>query len=87
MAMRMPVVDRGEPKDEPRAQYEHNARQQEGDIGSVHSQEDPPSGPVILILEPLQHLGEDTKPLYSMKAVSVTSHDVLHQLKPHLQAT
>ena len=82
----MPEEDRGEPKDEACAQYEHNARQQEGDIGSVHSQEDPPSRPVILILEPFQHLGEDTEPLDSAKAVSMMYHDVLHQLKPHSQA-
>ena len=86
MAMCMPGVDRGAPKDEPRAQYEHNARQQEGDIGSVHSQEDPPSRPIILILEPFQHLGEDTEPLDSTEAVSLISRDVLHQLKSHLQA-
>ena len=82
----VPEEDRGVPKDEARAQNENNAGQQEGDIGSVHRQEDPPSRPVILILEPFQHLGEDTEPLDRTKAVSMVYHGVLRQLRPHSQA-
>ena len=66
-------TERGEPKDEPGAQYEHNSWQQERDVGSVHSQEDAPSRLIILVLEPFQHPCKDTEPL---KKYIACEHDV-----------
>lgn len=54
------------PKYKASTQDEHNAWQEQGDVCSVHGQENAPAHPIVLVLKPLQQLPKDAKSLQQM---------------------